>query len=404
MKRLFPGIMILSGLVCGYAQTAMDLSDIHSFLYQLQELDLHAAAQTGFDLVVMDYSSDGSDEAAYSSEQIALLKSGPGGKKTVLSYLSIGEAEDYRFYWQDAWRPGHPVWLDEENAEWEGNYKVRYWNPEWKSIIFSYLDRILNAGFDGVYLDLVDAYETYDYLSSIQASQEMVSFIGEIRDRALIADEDFIIFAQNASELARIHPLYLGSIDGIGQEDLYYGYNGDGMPTPAEVSAELEENLDVYLSAGKTVLTIDYPFADGVHEPHFDGITLNKIRDAYTKSRDRGFVPYCTVCELDYMTINPGFEPSCLLQEYRPDFMPIVNVPNPFNHSTTLFFQLKFASDIELHVTDVLGRQAGVINCGIRAAGEHRIIWDASQLPSGFYFFTVQAGRYRAVSRAELLK
>ena len=45
------------------------------------------------------------------------------------------------------------------------NYKIEYWNEEWQSIIYgnenSYLKKILDSGFDGVYLDIVDAYENF---------------------------------------------------------------------------------------------------------------------------------------------------------------------------------------------------------------------------------------------------
>ncbi|NOX86519.1 MAG: hypothetical protein GXO86_11260, partial [Chlorobi bacterium] len=81
-------------------------------------------------------------------------------------YMSIGEAEDYRYYWQPDWKPGNPSWLDKENPDWEGNYKVKYWDKGWQGIIFgndgSYLKKILDAGFDGVYLDIIDAFEYFE--------------------------------------------------------------------------------------------------------------------------------------------------------------------------------------------------------------------------------------------------
>ena len=53
-----------------------------------------------------------------------------------------------------------------ENPEWEGNYKVKYWMDDWQAIIFgsssSYLDKILAAGFDGVYLDIIEAFEHFE--------------------------------------------------------------------------------------------------------------------------------------------------------------------------------------------------------------------------------------------------
>ncbi|TET81889.1 MAG: hypothetical protein E3J37_08345 [Anaerolineales bacterium] len=55
-----------------------------------------------------------------------------------------------------------PAWFDEIDSDWSGDYWVHYWDPEWQAIIYgspeSYLDWIMNLGFDRVYLDRVDAY------------------------------------------------------------------------------------------------------------------------------------------------------------------------------------------------------------------------------------------------------
>jgi len=89
-----------------------------------------------------------------------------GGSRLVLGYMSIGEAEDYRYYWDESWLDNEPDWLDEENRQWEGNYKVKYWNEDWQAIIYgndqSYTKRILDAGFDGVYLDIIEAFEHFE--------------------------------------------------------------------------------------------------------------------------------------------------------------------------------------------------------------------------------------------------
>ena len=275
-----------------------NLSDVNDFLYQLQNLDLTAAGNTAYDLIVMDYSADGNDDTAYSAAQIDTLKHSPGGVKTALAYMSIGEAEDYRFYWQDGWEPGNPAWLDAENPNWGGNYKVRFWDPEWQSIIFSYTDRLLDAGFDGAYLDIIDAYEYYAEQGRATAAQEMANFVADIRAHTRARDPDFLIFPQNAAELADLIPAYLNSVDGIGQEDIYYGYDGDDQPTPPGVTAEMESDLDLFKNAGKLVLTIDYT------------TTPAHIDDAYAKSQAKGYVPFCTVRDLDQLTLNPGHEPD----------------------------------------------------------------------------------------------
>lgn len=98
---------------------------------------------------------------------LAVLGLKPGGQpRVVLCYVSIGEAEDYRWYWNPDWQSEPPSWLGPENPQWPGNYLVEYWDPEWAAILFgsdsSYVDLVISAGFDGVYLDKIDSFEDYE--------------------------------------------------------------------------------------------------------------------------------------------------------------------------------------------------------------------------------------------------
>ncbi|MEO5906723.1 MAG: endo alpha-1,4 polygalactosaminidase [Saprospiraceae bacterium] len=148
------------------------LNGVSNFLYLINteqypsKIDfIHAVTATNYDLLIMDLFFDGS--SSFTIDEINQLKNkANGGKRLVVSYLSIGEAEDYRYYWQPAWSAQKPTWMDEENPAWQGNYKVNYWNTEWQSIIFgndnSYLKKIVDAGFDGIYLDIIDAFEYYE--------------------------------------------------------------------------------------------------------------------------------------------------------------------------------------------------------------------------------------------------
>ena len=152
------------------------LSDAQNFLYLLDPSHytskteyLNAIDGTNYDLVIMDlFFEDGDGNTiALTSEDLAPLKTkANGGARLLICYMSIGEAEDYRFYWNDSWDVGDPSWLAEENPSWAGNYKVEYWDTEWQAVIYgsdgAYLDKILDAGFDGVYLDIIDAYEYFE--------------------------------------------------------------------------------------------------------------------------------------------------------------------------------------------------------------------------------------------------
>ena len=285
-------------------------SEINDFLYQLQNLNLEAIGDTAFDLVIMDYSASGGDSDAFTAAQIAALQDSPGGPKRALAYMSIGEAENYRWYWDPAWDadedglpdPGASPWLDQANPAWPDNYKVRYWHSGWQDIIFgspdSYLDKILAAGYDGAYLDLVDAYEYYEDQGRTTAAQEMVDFVKAIAAYARARRPDFAVFVQNGAELATNFSDYLSTITALAQEDIYYGHEGEDQPTPPEQTAYLESLLDVVYGAGKLVLTVDY------------ASTPAYVDDAYARSQARGYVPYVTVRSLDRLIIHPGHEPD----------------------------------------------------------------------------------------------
>ncbi|SKC65716.1 endo alpha-1,4 polygalactosaminidase [Ohtaekwangia koreensis] len=148
------------------------LSDAKNFLYLLDPQNfssrtdfLEALKNTRYDILIIDlFFHDGTSLTA---SEIAQLKTkNGGGKRKVIAYMSIGEAEDYRYYWQSEWSKTKPSWMDAENPNWPGNYKVKYWEADWQNIIYknsdSYLNKIRDAGFDGVYLDIIDAFEYYE--------------------------------------------------------------------------------------------------------------------------------------------------------------------------------------------------------------------------------------------------
>ena len=148
------------------------LSQIQNFLYLLNTENFNSKAdfiqqvqQTNYDLLITDLFFQAGTE--FSSAEIEQLKQkANGGKRLVIAYLSIGEAEDYRYYWKENWNTNLPDFIEAENPEWEGNFKVKYWEEEWQEIIYgneeAYFSKIMNAGFQGVYLDIIDAYEYFE--------------------------------------------------------------------------------------------------------------------------------------------------------------------------------------------------------------------------------------------------
>lgn len=157
-----------------YQENSNDISSLaaaKNFLYLINPSNysgkdnfLQSVANTNYDVVIVDAFYE--DDLLSSGDVQSLKTKANGGKRLVLAYMSIGEAEDYRYYWNTDWETEKPEWLLEENPDWAGNYKVEYWNSEWQSIIYSnsdsYLNKIVSSGFNGVYLDIVDAYEYFE--------------------------------------------------------------------------------------------------------------------------------------------------------------------------------------------------------------------------------------------------
>lgn len=104
--------------------------------------------------------------APLTRREVARLQEKPqGGRRLVLAYLSVGEAADYRPYWQKHWAAKRPDWLAQPNPAWPDSYRVKYWSRPWRRILYgsadAYLDEIIDAGFDGAFLDVMDAWQTF---------------------------------------------------------------------------------------------------------------------------------------------------------------------------------------------------------------------------------------------------
>ena len=149
-----------------------NVSQAQNYLYLIsptvftdKESYLLALEQSRFDMMVLDlFFNDGEQLTA---DDLARLRNKPqGGRRSVLCYLSIGQAESYRWYWKPFWTATPPAFVLHEDPDWTDNYYVNYWDPAWQNTIAgagdSYLNRIVNSGFDGVYLDLVNAFEYFE--------------------------------------------------------------------------------------------------------------------------------------------------------------------------------------------------------------------------------------------------
>ena len=199
--------------------------------------------------------------------------------------------------------PQAPTWLDKENPEWRGNYLVRYWEPEWQSIIFgtpnSLLDKIIDAGFDGVYLDKIDSFEDWEKTRT-GAKREMADFVIKLAAYARTKKPGFVIVPQNGEELLELSD-YVRTIDAIAKEDLIFGgaARKDGERNPAKEILKAKAHLDKARKARKPVLAVEY----------LDRLDL--VIEAKTKLTRYGYIPFFAerALERSPQTLTPAAAP-----------------------------------------------------------------------------------------------
>lgn len=290
------------------SQAAEHFAAARNWGYQLQNLDVDEAAASPFDVLVIDYALDGDDASALSPKDIARLKKQPdGGRRICLAYLSIGEAESYRSYWQESWERRAPDWLLGENTDWEENYSVRFWRPEWQELIFgnraALLDKIIEQGFDGVYLDKCDIFEDLaeDYPKIAQERQDMESdllgFIDRLAAYARARRPEFLVVMQNAESLLNDDGLR-ATLDGAAKEELIFGQDGGEDRNDADEFDCSREQLQLLRAEGKPVFVVEYLSSK------------NKIAEAQRIAADLGFVLAISdpSRDLDELGRDPGQE------------------------------------------------------------------------------------------------
>jgi cysteinyl-tRNA synthetase len=196
---------------------------------------------------------------------------------------------------------------------------VAYWDADWKDIIIygehqgagsgrdyqSALDEAIKDGFDGIYLDWVEAFEDRSVLAAARAegldpAQEMVTFIEELGRHSRGRRPGFLIVQQNGAALVEGHPELTELIDGLAQEAIWYDGDatdrwddddGYDWENDGDLSQYYLDYLDEYLDVGLPVFNCEY--------------ALGYAAEAYELSQAAGLVPYVTRRSLGRLTTTP---------------------------------------------------------------------------------------------------
>ncbi|MEO8513846.1 MAG: T9SS type A sorting domain-containing protein [Ignavibacteria bacterium] len=95
---------------------------------------------------------------------------------------------------------------------------------------------------------------------------------------------------------------------------------------------------------------------------------------------------------------------SVINSEVPASYMLYQNYPNPFNPVTKINFDVQKSSFVNLRVFDILGREVRLLVNQNLSPGKYSVNFDASMLPSGAYFYKIEAGEYTNTKKMLLIK
>ncbi|GAB4013027.1 MAG: endo alpha-1,4 polygalactosaminidase [Bdellovibrio sp.] len=255
--------LIILIMLTGCSSLNKRLIDIKQWGYQLQAyrppFDLERIQQSKKMLWVIDYSLDGTESRRFRKDQLEILKK---NNNVILSYLSVGEANSFRYYFEKLPKSV----LAGANKDW-GSIKVKFWEKEWQDMLLetssrwgkSYLERILESGFDGVYLDIVDGFENFPKERKLRA-QNMADLIIGLSQKAKKVNPNFKIFIQNGIHIISLlddKQRFLNAIDGAAIESLFFlgKKDVDNSYNPQTILFPIIEELKL---ANKKILAVEY--------------------------------------------------------------------------------------------------------------------------------------------------
>lgn len=103
-----------------------------------------------------------------------------------------------------------------------------------------------------------------------------------------------------------------------------------------------------------------------------------------------GTYEYSNIVEVDWKAFN-----SYMLEQ---------NYPNPFNPTTTIGYGIEVKSNVKITILNTIGEEVAVVLNEEKEAGYHQVEFDASNLPSGVYFYQLRAGEFVQTRKMILLK
>jgi len=141
------------------------------------------------------------------------------------------------------------------------------------------------------------------------------------------------------------------------------------------------------------------PFPDN-YLGHYIGVSVhnNIVRPVWTRI-DNDY-PSLWTAIVDSVTAVENNSDQVALYDYVLE----QNFPNPFNPSTTISYSIPELSFVTLKVYDVLGNEIATLVNEEKISGDYNVQFTGTELPSGIYFYSIIAGKYRETKKMVLLR
>ena len=246
---------------------------VGDFAVQYSNLDATEIAASGYDLVIVEGQPLLSANAELLDLEVAALV---GGGQEVIGYVSIGQTDDARPYWNPLWTDDGtdtgtptilaPTWLAEP-ADSFAAFMVEFWDPAWKALVIAQVTELATRGYSGIFLDNVLTYYELAVKRGVDAptaqtyAQEMITFIEEIAAAGRAIDPDFKVIANGGPYIVTDAGYAFGDADALSYFEAIDAIMGEsffGLVNGLRQEAILDLLEQQYAAAGIDVLALEY--------------------------------------------------------------------------------------------------------------------------------------------------
>ncbi len=242
---------------------------------QIDALDLDAMANSGLDLVVIDTPVHDERQELSTTDVLRLKERLP----SVLCYLNIAQADRNQAYGLD-WTAETVDLAVRADPEDRAFLDVEFWRKSWRAIVSERVRRIMDMGFDGVYLDAPELWSRHlDRRPG--AREDMIDLILYLADETRRRNSRGMVILEDPEDLLK-EPEVMDAIDGASMFACMI--DPAGKSVAQDVRQRNEDLLDGVLEAGKLALTIEFPR---------NGEDFRSVADW---ARERGYL-FCAVDE-----------------------------------------------------------------------------------------------------------